>query len=121
MTQTGNPTTRQAVQPAAANSPRAGNGNRRVRPPRAKRIGLWITLMVLFFMEAFFYAWCRVQCVNTGYAINRQEQRNQALQAERNTLKIELARLKSPERIEAIARKRLGLAMPDAQQTIRLP
>jgi hypothetical protein len=33
---------------------------------------------------------------------------------------IELARLKSPERIETIARTRLGLVMPDAQQTVIL-
>ena len=47
--------------------------------------------------------------------------RRQALTKERNTLDIEMARLKSPERIETIARTRLGLVMPDAQQTVTLP
>jgi cell division protein FtsL len=82
---------------------------------------LWIVLMVLFFVEALFYAWCRVQCVNAGYGIDRENRRHQALLKERNTLKIELARLKSPERIETIARTRLGLIMPDSQHTIALP
>ena len=83
--------------------------------------GLWIVLMVLFFVEALFYAWCRVQCVNAGYGIDRENNRHQALLKERNTRRIELARLKSPERIETIARTRLGLVMPDVQQTVTLP
>lgn len=95
--------------------------NRKVRPPRKTMTSLWIVLMVLFFGEALFYAWCRVQCVNAGYGIDRGNHRRQVLLKERNTLKIELARLKSPERIETIARTRLGLVMPDAQQTVTLP
>jgi cell division protein FtsL len=83
--------------------------------------GLWIVLMVLFFAEALFYAWCRVQCVNTGYGIDRENRRHQALLKERNSLRIELARLNSPGRIETIARTRLGLVVPDAQQTVTLP
>jgi cell division protein FtsL len=96
-------------------------GNRKIRPPRKTMTSLWIVLMVLFFVQALFYAWCRVQCVNTGYGIDRENRRHQALIKERNTLKIEMARLKSPERIETIARTRLGLIMPDSQNTIALP
>ncbi len=96
-------------------------GNRRVRPPRKIMTGLWIILMVFLFAEALLYAWCRVQCVNAGYGIDLETRRHQALLKARNSLKIELARLKSPERIETIARTRLGLVMPDTQQTVTLP
>ncbi|MFO7715703.1 septum formation initiator family protein [Desulfosarcina sp.] len=96
-------------------------GNRKVRPPGKTMTSLWMVLMALFFVQALFYAWCRVQCVNVGYGIDRENQRHQALLKERNTLKIELARLKSPERIETIARTRLGLIMPDSEQTVALP
>jgi cell division protein FtsL len=95
--------------------------NRRVRPRSKPMTGLWIILMALFFVEALFYAWCRVQCVNAGYGIDRETGRHQALLKERNTLKIELARLNSPARIETIARTRLGLVMSDAQQTVTIP
>lgn len=95
--------------------------NRRVRPRGKTMTGLWIVLMALFFVEALFYAWCRVQCVNAGYGIDQETGRHQALLKERNTLKIELARLNSPERIETIARTRLGLVMSDAQQTVTIP
>ena len=82
---------------------------------------LWVAFLILFFAEGLFYAWCRVQCVNAGYGIDRAARRHLALIKERNTMKIELARLKSPERIETIARTRLGLVMPDGQQTVILP
>jgi cell division protein FtsL len=95
-------------------------GNRKRRPPRQTLTGLWIALMLLFFAEALVYAWCRVQCVNAGYGIDHETRRHRALVAARNNLKIELARLKAPERIETIARTRLGLTMPDAQQTVIL-
>ena len=100
---------------------RSGNGNRKVRPPRVKRLGFWLAVMGLVFVETLFYAWCRVQCINTGYAIEQEKRRRESLLAERSTLNIELARLKSPERIETIARTRLGLTMPDSRQTMTLP
>jgi cell division protein FtsL len=83
--------------------------------------GLWIALMALFFLHGLFYVWCRVQCTNIGYAIERETSRHETLLKVRSTLNIELARLKSPERIETIARSRLGLIMPDAQRTVTLP
>ena len=95
--------------------------NRKVRPPKKNQVGLWIVLMSLLFLETLFYAWCRVQCVNTGYGIDRETRRYQALVKERNTLRIELERLKSPQRIETIARTRLGLVRPDSHQTVTLP
>lgn len=110
--------------PVTENRGKGGQGsrrNRRLRPPRKTMTGLWIVLMVLFFVEALFYAWCRVQCVNAGYGIDRENRRHQSLLKERNTLRIELARLKLPERIETIARTRLGLVMPDVQQKVMLP
>ena len=95
--------------------------NRKVRPPRKIKTSLWIVLMAFFFAEALLYAWCRVQCVNAGYGIERETRRRQTLLKERNTLKIELARLKSPERIETIARTRLDLIMPNSEQTVIIP
>lgn len=84
-------------------------------------VGLWILLMVLFLGEALIYVWCRSECVNAGYSIDREVRRRQALIKARGTLRIELARLKSPERIESIARNRLNLVMPDAGKMVRLP
>jgi cell division protein FtsL len=95
--------------------------NRKVKPPRKTHTGLWIILMAFLFAEALLYAWCRVQCVNAGYGIDREMRRQEALLRQRNALNVELARLKSPERIEAIARTRLGLVMPDSHQRVMIP
>ena len=99
----------------------APSKNRRVRPARKAMTGVWIALMALFFLQGLFYVWCRVQCTNAGYAIEQEKSRQETLLKVRSTLNIELARLKSPERIETIAGTRLGLIMPDAQRTVTLP
>lgn len=104
-----------------SDKPALGAKNRKVQPPRRFHTGLWIVLMIFLFAEALLYAWCRVQCVNVGYGIDREVRRQQTLIKQRNTLNIEMARLKSPERIEAIARTRLGLVMPDSHQRVMLP
>lgn len=78
-------------------------------------------ILFLFIAELFFYTYCRVQCVQVGIAISAQRGRQQELTALQNRLKIELARLKAPERISVIARKNLGLGMPDPAQIILVP
>jgi cell division protein FtsL len=74
--------------------------------------------MFLFLIELLFYAWVRVQCTNSGYAMAEETKKQQALIALQNNLKIELARLKAPERIARIARNQLGLDVPKSEQII---
>jgi cell division protein FtsL len=88
---------------------------------KPKIIGVWIILMSFFIAEFFFYAWCRVQCVNIGYDISKEEIHRQRYHTLQNTLKIELAHLKSPERIAEIAKERLGLKTPVPEQIIIIP
>jgi cell division protein FtsL len=58
------------------------------------------------------FAWQHFQCLQLGYQLEElKAERGQA--AEMNLrLKLEAAALKSPERIDAIARNTLGLTMP---------
>jgi cell division protein FtsL len=81
----------------------------------------WILILTLFIGELFFYTWCRVQCVQVGIAISSQRRKQQELVSLQNSLKIEQARLKSPEMIIRVANQKLGLAMPVPKQTIVLP
>jgi len=92
-----------------------------VRGPGRNLTAVWVLLLVLFIAELFFYAWCRMQCVQAGYLIAAENSKNQELKSLQNSLKIELARLKAPERITQIARKRLKLELPEAQQVILVP
>jgi cell division protein FtsL len=83
--------------------------------------GIWVLIMVIFFTELFFYAWCRVQHVRVGYEISVIRAENQRLQHLRRNLTIEMARLKSPERIAAIATGQLGLVEPAPDQRVTIP
>ncbi|MFC1859931.1 septum formation initiator family protein [Thermodesulfobacteriota bacterium] len=85
-----------------------------------KTIGIGVLILFIFVGELLFYTWSRVQCIQTGYEISSGKNRQQQLLTLQNNLKIELARLKSPQRIAKIARERLGLVMPSARQTINI-
>ncbi len=93
--------------------------NRKARNPKVTIACL--LLMFAFIAELLFYAWCRVQYVHVKYEIQEQTTRIRKLAAMQDNLKIELARLKSPQRIAKIARTRLGLVTPTPQQTIVIP
>jgi cell division protein FtsL len=80
-----------------------------------------VLLMTIFIGELLFFTWCRVQTIGTGYEISKETQRHQDLINFQNTLKVELARLKSPERIANIAKNQLGLITPTPEQMIIIP
>jgi cell division protein FtsL len=89
--------------------------------PGKRMTWTWVLVLVLFITELLFYTYCRVQFVQVGIAISTQREKQKELTALQNSLKIELARLKAPERISVIARKNLGLGMPDPAQIIMVP
>jgi cell division protein FtsL len=86
-----------------------------------KIAGLWIIFMAVFIVELFTYTWCRVNCISVGYEISKETKKQHELIAFQNNLKIELASLKSPERIAKIAKNQLGLKVPTKRQTIIIP
>jgi len=82
---------------------------------------LLIIFMTMFLAELLFYTWCRVQCTGAGYEISSATKHHQDLITLQNNLKVELARLKSPERIAKIAKNQLGLITPTREQMIIIP
>lgn len=86
-----------------------------------KTATIWIVFLAIFISELLLYAWCRIQCVGVGYDILNASRYHQELVSLQNNLKIELASLKSPDRIATIAKKQLGLAMPKPEQMIIIP
>lgn len=97
----------------------AAKPNRKTRPRQP--IGVWIVLLAVFITEMLLYTWSRVQCLRLGYGISTAIDKQKELQLLQNNLKIELAHLKSPERITKIARERLGLRPPKPEQTVIIP
>jgi cell division protein FtsL len=59
-----------------------------------------------------FHVWTRTRVLAAGYDLGRLEAEQRRLTAERDHLKLEVATLRSPGRLERYARERLGMAPP---------
>ena len=92
---------------------------RKARNPRI--LAAWLVFMGLFIAELLFYTWSRVQCVQIRYEISDITANQKRLERLQDNLKIELARLKAPQRISKIAKEQLGLVAPTSQQLIVIP
>jgi cell division protein FtsL len=89
------------------------------RNPRM--MAVWMALLCIFIAELLGYAWVRMQCVGVGYeiaALTKEQHRLSELQV---NLRVELARLKSPQRVLKIAEQKLGLTMPTPKQIMVMP
>jgi cell division protein FtsL len=59
-----------------------------------------------------FHVWSRTRVIEAGYALARLEAEHRRLASERDRLRIEVATLRAPGRLEQFARARLGMAPP---------
>ena len=86
-----------------------------------KTTTIGLAIMVVFIAELLVYTWCRVQCRNASYELERAGHVHRQLKQTEHRLQTELASLRMPQRIEAEAAKRLGLQRPNPEQITRLP
>ncbi len=85
---------------------------RQAAPGRVKECVRVVALGGLFTAGALLYAWQHFQCLQLGYQLEElKAARSQALELNQQ-LRLESAALSSPMRIDAIARRQLGLTMP---------
>ncbi|HEY1265883.1 MAG TPA: cell division protein FtsL [Candidatus Binatia bacterium] len=70
---------------------------------------------------ALLHVWLRLQVVHMGYALATATKLERELEQENRELKVELATLTSPQRLEAMARARLGMGQPQRGQVVVLP
>jgi len=107
-----------------ARRPRPLNQERRTSRIRHQRhrTPLATSLMFLGLVAiVLVHVWLRLQVVHMGYVLSTTSKLQNRLEQENRELKVELATLISPDRLEAMARKRLGLAPPEKGQVIILP
>ena len=115
------------VRAAASASARRTTGVRAGRSPRSERKGsvrqfVWPTLLAAILVGVVLaHVWLRLQVVKTGYVLSTASKLQSRLEQENRELQIELATLTSPDRLEALARRRLGLMAPEKGQVIILP
>jgi cell division protein FtsL len=80
-----------------------------------------VLLFALFAGVGILHVTSRVLVVDMGYRLSRAESEERALTRENDRLKLELATLKNPARLEKLAREKLGMAMPAGPLVIALP
>ena len=92
----------------------------KVDDPRRKREmrTLCVGLAVLFAM-VMLYAWQHFSAIEYGYRIEALQTKRDNITEANRLLRLELAELKDPERIDALA-KQMGLQSPDAGQVMRM-
>ncbi len=94
---------------------------RKGRAGRRKNIFLIVALAVGLIGLVWLHVWLRLQVVQMGYVLSTTSKLQSRLEQENRELKIELATMTSPDRLESLARRRLGLRQPEKGQVIVLP
>ncbi len=88
----------------------------------ARRVGwLPVVLSCLLLALALLLVWQRLRVVQLGYVLSTAARLERGLEQMNRELRLELTTLTARERLESMARRRLGLRDPEAGQVVRLP
>lgn len=79
-----------------------------------------LALAALFVAVGLLHVTSRVFVVDMGYKLSKAEADGRALTRENDRLKLELATLKAPARLEKLAREQLGMIMPPGSAVVAL-
>jgi cell division protein FtsL len=77
-----------------------------------------IIVMVLLTVVSVFHVWSRVQLIDINLKISEAGRNLKQLQQDNERLRVEVGSLKSPARIEALAKGELGMELPSEQQVV---
>jgi cell division protein FtsL len=77
-----------------------------------------VVVMMLLTVVSSFHVWSRVKVVDLNLQIVGVSRQMKEEQQNFNRLRLEVASLKTPARIEALARGELGMALPAEQQVV---
>lgn len=83
------------------------------RAPLRGRILALLLLTAFFTVAALAHVWVRLQVVRLGYQISLETDKEKELLQRHRKLQVEMALLRSPERLERLASEKLRLTMPD--------
>ncbi|MDA8124456.1 MAG: cell division protein FtsL [Deltaproteobacteria bacterium] len=78
----------------------------------------WIFMASVLMAVALLYVWSHIHMTELEYQIARELSSREQLVEEQTKLKVDLATLKSPGRIETIAREKLQMTYPGREQVI---
>lgn len=93
------------------------------RPPQSRErggtgFGAMVLVAGLLAAVGVFHVGGRVMVVQRGYALSSKARENRELVQERELLRLEVASLRLPSRVETYAREKLGMAPPAADKIV---
>jgi cell division protein FtsL len=77
-----------------------------------------IAVLALLTIVSVFHVWSRVKVIDLNLQISELSKQMKESQQEYNRLYLEAASLKTPARIEAVAKGELGMLLPTDQQAV---
>jgi cell division protein FtsL len=77
-----------------------------------------LVVLVLLTSVSIFHVWSRVKMIDLNLQISELKRQTKDQQQEYNRLNLEVASLKTPARIEALAKGELGMGLPTDQQVV---
>jgi len=77
-----------------------------------------VVVLLLLTVIAIFHVWSRCKVIDLNLQIAESRRQVKELQQEQTRMKVEAASLKTPARIEMLARGELGMALPNDQQVV---
>src|SRR3954470_9970160 len=83
-----------------------------------KAIPLW--MVPVFLVLSIGTVWLRLAVVRTTYAIHQSEREIRNLTIEREQMELRVTALRSPRRLEMVARSRFGLSQPKSDRIIQM-
>ncbi len=86
-----------------------------------QRVLAGMVFLLCFLAAAFFDTWCGIQSRRMGYEIEQARMQQESLLDFQKKLKIEKARLTSPQALMRHARGELSLETPKPEQIIIVP
>jgi len=106
----------------------AGTGVRVNNRTRKKRLNLTrrqvflvVVMLFMFMGSSIGYVWSNFERTRIGYNLSELKQKELELREMNRRLRLELAFLKSPQRLETVAREELGLREPSPEDLVILP
>ena len=83
-----------------------------------KFVKRWAVWLIFATILALFYVWSRVQMVQLGYELTTLQRQSDDLNKQISNLELEIAKLKSPKRLEEFAKAELNMHAPLAEQIV---
>jgi cell division protein FtsL len=77
-------------------------------------------ILALLTIVSIFHVWSRVKVVDLNLQLGESRKQYKEMQQEQSRLKLEVASLKTPARIAAVAHQGLGLSLPTNQQVVQV-